>query len=170
MKQIIFLALMIMPLLSFAGASDALLSLLKTPPSERIQPSSEKLNALETLKRLGIINLEPDIVADYNHIYLANKQVPILGGVLLALDDEYFDSYVGCCVNPGITLVIDVGNKNADALTLMEFAKENACSVTPFEQAIMANEVEEALIHTSNKGDIVVLSCKLRDEANNQTE
>ena len=56
MKQIIFLALMIMPLLSFAGPSEVLLSLLKTPPSERIQLSSEKLNALETLKKLGIIN------------------------------------------------------------------------------------------------------------------
>lgn len=170
MKQIVFLALMIMPLLSFAGPSDVLLSLLKTPPSERIQLSSEKLNALETLKKLGIINSEPDIVADYNHIYMANKQVPILGGVLLALDHEYFDSYVGCCVNPGIALVIHVGKKSADALRLMEFAKENACSVTPFEQAIMANELEESLLDTSNKEDIVVLSCKLHDEANTQIE
>ncbi|WP_417541966.1 hypothetical protein [Methylophaga thalassica] len=170
MKQIIFLALMIMPLLSFAGASDALLALLRTPPSERIQPSSKKLNAIERLKRLGIINSEPDIVTDYNHIYMANKQVPILGGVLLALNDEYLDSYVGCCVNPGIALVLDVGKKNADVLALMEFAKENACSVTPYEQASMANELEESLLDTSHKEEIVVLSCKLHDEANTQIE
>lgn len=169
MKQIIFLVLLMLPLMSIAASTEALVSLLKTP-WERIQQSSEKLKALETLKRLGIINAEPDIVADYNHIYIAKKQVPILGGMLLALDDEYFDSYVGCCVNPGIALVIHVGKTNADALTLTEFAKENMCSVTPFEQAFMASELEELLLDTSNKEEIMVLSCKLHDEANNQIE
>ena len=92
MKRVILLALLLCPVMSLASSEQAVISLLKASP-ENVQPSSETQKALETLKQHDIIKNEPDIVADYNHIYIANKQLPVFGGMLLALDHEYLEDY-----------------------------------------------------------------------------
>ncbi len=159
MKRIIYLALLILPLQSFSAESEAFISLLKTPP-EKIQKASGKLKQLETLKKLGIIKSSPDIIADYNHIYIAKKHIPLLGGFFIALDYEYLDSYIGCCVNPGVAVALQMGKEAADLSTLVQFAQENGCELTPFEQSLMTEDVDELILHNRNKEDIVVLSCK----------
>lgn len=169
MKKIIFLALLMLPLQSFSAESEALISLLKTSP-EKIQQASENLKELDTLKKLGVINATPDLIADYNHIYIAKKQVPVLSGTFLALDHEFLDNYIGCCVNPGVAVVLHMEKEGADLSAVDQFAKENVCTVTPFELSPMTKEVEEAIFHNFKKENIVVLSCKLRDRIKDSTE
>tara|TARA_R100001039_G_C1854728_1_gene117183 strand:+ start:3073 stop:3573 length:501 start_codon:yes stop_codon:yes gene_type:complete len=158
----IVLALLLCPVISLAAPEEALMSILEASP-ENLQASSETQNALETLKQQGIINNEPDIVADYNHIYITNKPLPVLGGVLLALDHEYLEDWIGCCVNPGMALVLQVQKDRDDTTALASFAKENHCKVIPFEQSFMTKDLKEAAFDHIKKDDILVISCKLSD-------
>lgn len=162
MKRVILLALLLCPVMSLASSEQAVISLLKASP-EKVQPSSETQKALETLKQHDIIKNEPDIVADYNHIYIANKQLPVLGGMLLALDHEYLEDWIGCCVNPGVALALQVKKDKHDSSALVSFARENHCTVKPFEQSFMTKDLKEAPFDHLKKEDIWVLSCKLSD-------
>jgi len=162
MKRVILLALLLCPVMSLASSEQAVISLLKASP-ENVQPSLETQKALEMLKQHGIIKNEPDIVADYNHIYIANKQLPVLGGVLLALDHEYLEDWIGCCVNPGVALALKVKKDKDDSSALASFAKENHCNVMPFEQSFMTKDLKEAAFDHVKKEDVLVLSCKLSD-------
>ena len=162
MKRVILLALLLCPVMSLASSEQAVISLLKASP-EKVQPSSETQKALETLKQHDIIKNEPDIVADYNHIYIANKQLPVLGGMLLALDHEYLEDWIGCCVNPGVALALQVKKDKHDSSALVSFARENHCTVKPFEQSFMTKDLKEAAFDHVKKEDVLVLSCKLSD-------
>lgn len=162
MKRVILLAVLLCPVMSLASSEQAVISLLKASP-EKVQPSSETQKALETLKQHDIIKNEPDIVADYNHIYIANKQLPVLGGVLLALDHEYLEDWIGCCVNLGVALALQVKKDKHDSSALVSFARENHCTVKPFEQSFMTKDLKEAPFDHLKKEDIWVLSCKLSD-------
>lgn len=161
MKRMILLALLLCPVISSAAPEEALMSILEASP-ENVQASSETQKALETLKQHNIIKNEPDIVADYNHIYIAIKQLPVLGGVLLALDHEYLENWIGCCVNPGVALILQVKKDMDDTTALASFAKENHCTVKPFEQSFMTKDLKEAAFDHLKKEDILVLSCKLQ--------
>nr|WP_320166027.1 hypothetical protein [uncultured Methylophaga sp.] len=169
MKRMMVFVLLMFPFISLASSEQAVISLLKASP-ENVQPSLETQKALEMLKQHGIIKNEPDIVADYNHIYIANKQLPVLGGVLLALDHEYLEDWIGCCVNPGVALALQVKKDKDDSSALASFAKENHCKVMPLEQSFMTKEVKEAAFDHVKKEDILVLSCKLSDRTHESRE
>lgn len=169
MKRVMVFVLLMFPFISLASSEQAVISLLKVSGGN-VQPSLEAQKALEMLKQHGIIKNEPDIVADYNHIYIANKQLPVLGGMLLALDHEYLEDWIGCCVNPGVALALQVKKDKHDSSALVSFAKENHCTVKPFEQSFMTKDLKEAAFDHVKKEDVLVLSCKLSDRTYDSRE
>lgn len=152
----------------FADAAQELVSALKMTP-DKIQEEPGNLGVLKFLKEKGLINIEPDFVADYSHTYYAKSDVLVFGAKLLALDFEYLDRYVGCCVDPGIALVLNIENSQSEYQGVVKFAKDNICSVTSLEKARLPSEVKVAVSARHKKEEVFVLSCKLREKGKNQS-
>ncbi len=80
----------------------------------------------------GFLPQKPKLRADYVDYWVLNKPIDFMGHKLLLIEDEYMDQYVGCCVNTGVGISVEIKT----ALTkLKKFAKENKCSFKVYNQA-----------------------------------
>jgi hypothetical protein len=87
-----------------------------------------------------------------------------LGYELIAIEEEYMTDYIGCCVSPGMGLVLKI---NESAEKLKKFAEENGCSVA---ENIAPATIEQELGVRLNlaPGVYASLSCRERDLSQTQ--
>ncbi|MCH8621794.1 hypothetical protein [Undibacterium sp. TS12] len=112
-------------------------------------------------KQAGILGKVPQQRADYIDFYLLRKPASFMGHRLVLLEEEYMDSYVGCCVSPGMGLAVQV---HGDTSTVQEFAQKNACTFTA--HADLAERLKTyGISHWLPKADYATLSCRERDLA-----
>jgi len=120
---------------------------------------AESRPVMRAYQQAAIISKKPQQRADYIDFYLLQKPASFMGHTLILLEEEYMDQYVGCCVSPGMGLILKT---NADTRAVQDFANKNACTFTPradvFDRLRMFH-----IDHKLAKADYAMLSCRERD-------
>ncbi|WP_423035113.1 hypothetical protein [Undibacterium sp. Tian12W] len=114
---------------------------------------------IQAYQQAGILSKKPDQRADYVDFYLLRKPASFMGHTLVVLEEEYMDTYVGCCVSPGLGLVLQV---EADTRPLQDFAEKNACTFKPHADVFDTLKTY-GIRHKLPKADYASLSCRERD-------
>lgn len=114
---------------------------------------------IRAYQQAGILNKKPDQRADYIDFYLLRKPASFVGHKLVMLEEEYMDTYVGCCVSPGLGLVLQI---EADTRSLQDFADKNACTFKPHADVFDTLKTY-GIRHKLPKADYASLSCRERD-------
>ncbi|NJM29738.1 MAG: hypothetical protein HC855_06230 [Rhizobiales bacterium] len=95
-----------------------------TPTGKEFERALEPGAAIRAYIRSGHVRRKPDDAADYVDYRRLRKPATLFGHPLLVLEEEYMTQYIGCCVNPGIGLVIEVQGSTA---ALDAFLAANKC-------------------------------------------
>ena len=136
--------------------SEILLRALTVGPSAKIVERAEA--AVGTLRAKGVLPDEPSLRADYSSYYPTMRPLTVLGTQVLFVEHEYFESFIGCCVDEGLAVVVDAG----DRTQMDAFAQKNRCHVLSLEDSYLPAEVIAA-VKKSASATPVKLSCKYRD-------
>jgi len=156
---ILFLATVILPQSLYADTS-----------LERKLVASMKLNKM-TKERIGdsgyairsyihnkYLNKKPKLRYDYTDYWVLKKKASFMGQQLLVIEEEYMSKYVGCCVSPGVGVILKIkGNLNK----LNKFAKSNGCSLEKGSE--VRNQLRTIHVKVNNRSKYVSLSCRERD-------
>ncbi|MBC3920163.1 hypothetical protein H8L32_22055 [Undibacterium sp. CY18W] len=110
-------------------------------------------------KQAGILARQTDARADYVDFYLLRKPASFMGHKLVLLEEEYMDTYVGCCVSPGMGLVVQVSDSTKN---MQNFAEKNACTFKPHADVFDTLKTY-GIKNKLPKVDYASLSCRERD-------
>ncbi|MFZ6745645.1 hypothetical protein ACO0LC_20680 [Undibacterium sp. JH2W] len=110
-------------------------------------------------QQAGILKRSRNRRIDYMDFYIVDKPASFMGQKLVLLEEEYMDTWVGCCVSPGMGLAVQVSS-NTDAME--KFALENACTLTPHFD-LKARFKDYLIKHQLPVADYAYLSCRERD-------
>ena len=80
--------------------------------------------AIRAYIKAGLVKRKPDAAADYVDYRRVEKATTLFGHRLVVLEEEYMTTYIGCCVNPGLGLVVEVAG---DTTELDAFLAANKC-------------------------------------------
>ena len=132
---------------------DALIAALRQKPgtSERIGSPAD---AIMGYANAGYVNKQPDSRADYSDYRILKKPAQFMGHMLVAIEEEYMQEYVGCCVSPGMAVTVRVSQTGDDLDT---FASKNGCSVSNDTDGI------DIGLPKAPAGTYATLNCKERD-------
>lgn len=115
--------------------------------------------AIRAYKKEGLIDKKPNQRADYTDYYLIKNPTKFMDHDLIIIEEEYMDSYIGCCVSPGAGVIVKVNDSDEN---LKNFSKNNHCSLS--ENINIKNEMENIGIKRSfPSGNYASLSCRERD-------
>ncbi|BBB63684.1 hypothetical protein UNDKW_5411 [Undibacterium sp. KW1] len=120
---------------------------------------AESRPVIRAYQQAAIISKKPQQRADYIDFYLLQKPASFMGHTLILLEEEYMDKYVGCCVSPGLGLVLQV---EADTRPVQDFAEKNACTFKPHADVFDTLKTY-GIRHKLPKADYATLSCRERD-------
>lgn len=134
---------------------DAMIAALRQKPgtSERIGNSAD---AIIGYVNAGYVNKLPDSRADYSDYRILKKPAKFMGHTLVAIEEEYMQEYIGCCVSPGMSVTLRISPTGDD---LDKFASMNGCSVSKHNGEGLA----EMGLPNAPKGTYATLDCKERD-------
>lgn len=115
--------------------------------------------AIRNYKRSNYIKAEPDLRYDYIDNYLLLKPATFLGHDLKVIEEEYIAAYVGCCVSPGVGVII---KQKGSLNNVKAFARKNRCSIEPinFNAHLRVLGIKKPQAPT---GNYYALSCRERD-------
>jgi hypothetical protein len=82
--------------------------------------------AIRAYIKAGYVKRKPDYSVDYNDLRKVLKPATLFGHKLTVLMEEYMSQYIGCCVSPGIGVVIE---QKGDMTELESFLTSNKCSI-----------------------------------------
>lgn len=83
-----------------------------------------RADAIKTLIDHGLVPAAPDRRSDYTDYRFVDGDITFLGHDVLAVTEDYLIEWIGCCVDPGIGVVL---RKPADLSALIAFSEDNAC-------------------------------------------
>lgn len=136
---------------------------LETSP-ETIEESMDNLDSLQKLKKDGFLDENANVQGDYYHVYFPKKEIVIFGAKLVALNHEYLTDYIGCCVNPGISVVLKkVDGFNSNEIDV--FSKRNSCKINDIEKVYLPDSVIKQIDIVKDKAFLFELSCKQNDKS-----
>ncbi len=123
----ILIALAMAPHAGAAEMSDAekILQGAMTPGTGDNQRKIDSGVAIRALIKHGYLPRKPEPRADYVDYRLLRKPLALFGHPVLVIEEEYLSTYIGCCVNPGIGLIIE---KAGNTTKLDAFLSSNKCS------------------------------------------
>ena len=135
---------------------ETLISALRQKPgtSERMGSSSD---AIMGYANAGYINKHADLRADYSDYRILKKPASFMGHTLVAIEDEYMQEWVGCCVSPGMSVTVRVSPAGDDLET---FASKNGCRVSKDTDDYYSDDMG---LPKAPKGTYATLNCKERD-------
>ena len=138
-------------------AESLLLDSLRLPPggSGRMMDSGDMI---VSLAKAGYVSLKPDTRYGYSDYRLLKKPLFIGQHEAVVIDEEYFDEFIGCCVNPGIAITFKTKGSTRD---LEEFARRNRCRITSDNSAFYF--YDGPALPAAPQGTYVTLSCKKDD-------
>ncbi|WP_020560551.1 SH3 domain-containing protein [Thiofilum flexile] len=129
---------------------------LKSGGEERMADSGK---AIQAYMKAGLIGKKPNGRADYTDYYLLKQPAPFMGHSLVVIEEEYMSEYIGCCVSPGVGVIVKTV-EGGDGLAA--FASKNGCSVS--EHINLKEELSGLKLKSPlPKGDFSSLSCRERD-------
>lgn len=111
---------------------------------------------IKEMKKNGIIPNKPTEGADYTDYYRIKSPQRIFWHDLVVFEHEYRQVYLGCCVSPGIGLVLKV---NGSIQNLKNIALTNKCSL---DYPLDTNDYMVKLKPSTTSG-YAYLSCRKRD-------
>ncbi|MFZ6658461.1 hypothetical protein [Undibacterium sp. TJN19] len=114
---------------------------------------------IQAYVQAGLLSKKANERADYVDFYLLQKPASFMGHTLILLEEEYMDTYVGCCVSPGMGLTVRV---NGDTTAIKKFADDNACTFTAHDD-VLATLKTYGIKNKLAKDDYASLSCRARD-------
>ncbi|RKG76123.1 hypothetical protein D7W79_18595 [Corallococcus exercitus] len=100
----------------------------KVAPEEDDSPGDRK--ALQAIARAWVdakMIDKPFAVEDYTHFYKPLSEIELFGRKVLAIEYEYLEEWIGCCVNNGFSVLLS--NTAGDDVSLHRFARENNCKI-----------------------------------------
>jgi hypothetical protein len=103
---------------------ETLLRQAMTPSGEELERAVEPGAAIRAYIKSGHVRRKPDSAADYVDYRRLRKPSTLFGHPLMVLEEEYMTKYIGCCVNPGIGMVIEVHGSTEE---LDAFLTANKC-------------------------------------------
>ncbi|ALF59206.1 hypothetical protein [Psychrobacter urativorans] len=115
--------------------------------------------AIRNYKRNNYIKAAPDFRYDYIDNYLLLKPATFLGHDLKVIEEEYMSAYIGCCVSPGVGVII---KQKGSLNNVKDFARKNRCSIEPinFNAHLRELGIKKPQAPT---GNYYALSCRERD-------
>lgn len=136
---------------------DALIAALRRKPGtdERIGSSAD---AIMAYANAGYVAKQPDSRLDYSDYRILKKPANFMGHTLVAIEEEYMQEYIGCCVSPGMAVTVRASPSGGD---LDAFASTNSCSVSRDTDDYYSSA--DIGLPKAPKGTYVTLSCKERD-------
>jgi len=141
-----------------AVLEDTLITALrqKSGTDERM---GDYVKAIIDYANAGYVNKRPDSRFDYSDFRRLLKPADFMGHVLVVIEEEYMQQYVGCCVSPGISVTLRLKSNGND---LDAFAKRNGCSISRDTEDLFTAppHIPDAPI-----GTYATLECKERDLA-----
>lgn len=125
---------------------------LRPGTGERMVDSGKMIVALANS---GYVNLKPDESWDYSDYRFLKKRADFLGHEIIVIEEEYFEKWIGCCVNPGLAITFKL-NGNTDFL--QTFARNNKCKI-----GFDGDKYYGPALPPAPKGTYATLSCKEGD-------
>lgn len=114
--------------------------------------------AIKSYITKGYLRKKPNSRFDYTDSWVLKKPASFLGHRLLVIEEEYMGKYVGCCVSPGVGVILKV---KGSISTLKKFSRKNGCSL---EMGISVRSRLRSLKVGVNKANkYVSMSCRERD-------
>ncbi len=162
MKYLFVIVLLMQSFFLCAEPALEVKKLLEASP-DTIEQSMDSIDSLKMLKKQGVIDEKANVQGDYYHFYFPKKEIVIFGAKLIALDHEYLTDYIGCCVNPGVAVVL----KRMDGFNSNEidvFAKQHSCNINDIEKAHLPDLVIKQVGLANDKAFLFELSCKQNDK------
>lgn len=160
--QTIFLLCSLLALPSHAADAltleQQLTNALKVKPgtTDRLAEPDPILNAL---KQQNVISKKANSRGDYTDYYLVSKPFLFMKHEVVVVENEYMAKYVGCCVSPGMGLVLKI---NGSTKPLKKFATTNGCTFDDGPNA--ARDLSFVDIKTDvSRGKYATLSCRETD-------
>jgi hypothetical protein len=120
---------------------------------ERVAKSEK---AILAYVRAGLVSLKPDRRIDYTDYRLLQRPATLFGLPLVALEEEYFKGFIGCCVSPGVGAIVEASGSSS---AMRSFAQANQCSID--------EPIDQADLHIRrSRGPFLEISCRERDVKN----
>jgi len=108
--------------------------------------------------RIGLLTRRPNRREDYTDYRVARFDARIFGLRIIVVEEEYMARYVGCCVSPGIGVILELTGSQAEALA---FAERNGCRIEN-NQAEIRQTLGDLNVSTAY-GRFIRISCRERD-------
>ncbi|WP_147451457.1 hypothetical protein [Corallococcus llansteffanensis] len=131
----------------------------KVAPEEDGSPGDRK--ALRAIERAWVdakMIDKPFTQQDYSHFYKPLSEFELFGRKVLAVEYEYLEEWIGCCVNNGFSVLLS--NTAGDDVSLHRFARENNCRVRVGKDVCCTPLEWEA---QEKAGKFIRLSCRESD-------
>jgi hypothetical protein len=120
--------------------------------------------AIERLAKMGFLPIKPDERADYVDYRRVRKPLSLFGHQVVVIEEEYLTQYIGCCVNPGLGLVIETNGAMGD---LNAFLVPNKCHKRTGSDYDPTYSLKLAGVKPKADATYVIISCRqddLRDD------
>jgi hypothetical protein len=145
-----------------AKASDLarLLSDAMKPNSSKTARHVEPRVPIRALIKAGYLRKKPEARVDYSDYRLVRKPFDFLGARLVVIEEQYMITYGGCCVDPGIGMVLENPGNSSD---IAELAKSNSCTYSDDEDNYFVDAALEAVGRKGQRGRFIYLYCGMRE-------
>jgi len=124
------------------------------PGWDRLVPPGK---AIQAYIRKGYLTLKPETRIEYTDYRMLRKKAYLLQQELVVIEEEYMSKWVGCCVSPGVGVIVRVV---ADTEDLAAFARKHKCSIK--EQKDTKRSLEMLSLYKSSERYLGV-SCRSMD-------
>lgn len=114
--------------------------------------------AIRAYANAGLVDIKPAIRMDYSDYRRFKQPAPFLGHELVVIEEEYMAAYVGCCVSPGVAILVKL---YPDGVNLGEFIQGRGCSLNA--DVSHYADIPELQLPPLRYGSFVEISCKERD-------
>lgn len=109
--------------------------------------------------KAGYVARKPELRSGYTDYRLLRKPIFFLGHQLLVIQEEYIGKWAGCCVSPGIGIVVKA---KGDYSKLKSFALSNGCSFEENQDDIRIF-IKYPSFRLDKNEKYIKLACKERD-------
>lgn len=109
------------------------------------------------LEKAGVFTKKPTERQDYSDYYVPQKPVRVLGAQLISFEHQHFQTYMGCCVNPGNAVVLRPSGNTA---AIKSFARKNKCKFSSGNQIYLVPKKALKALSEQDRQSLVEVSCK----------
>ncbi|MET0218178.1 MAG: hypothetical protein ABW205_09680 [Burkholderiales bacterium] len=106
----------------------------------------------------GYVAMQPDWRADYSDYRVLKQPASLLGHTMLMIEHESMQTYIGCCVSPGLEIILRLAQDGED---LQAFASGNGCRLKSDADRDFSSA--DLGLDEAPEGTYAALSCKERD-------